>query len=93
MYLRVDNWIILKDSKSSQSIYVHFDQHFDVFDILQKLIGYIFNMKKNYTARSFFAFHTTWSYSNKAVQQADPLIATHKSDKALKMFIKKINAM
>ena len=37
---------------------------------------------------SFFPFHTMWRDSNKAVQHAVPLIATHKYDKALIMIKK-----
>ena len=40
-----------------------------------------------YTARSFFSFHV--HRSNKAVQQAVPLIATNMNDRTLKMI--KIN--
>ena len=43
-----------------------------------------------YTAHSFFSFHTTWSHSNKALQQAVPLIATNINNKALIMIKKKI---
>ena len=42
VYLRIKNRIDLKNSKSFQSSYVHFDNHFDVFDILLKLIWHIF---------------------------------------------------
>ena len=44
-----------------------------------------FHYQNIYTARSFFSFHTTWSQSYKAVQQAVPLIATLVNDKALIM--------
>ena len=42
-----------------------------------------FHFYNIYTACSFFSFHTFWSHSNKAVQHAVPLTATHINDKAL----------
>ena len=44
-----------------------------------------FHYENSYTARTFFSFHTTWNHSNKADQQAVPLIATHINDKPLIM--------
>ena len=32
----------------------------------------------------FFPYQTTWRHSNKAGEQAVPLVATHKNDKAFK---------
>ena len=34
------------------------------------------------TPRALFSFHMTWHHSNKAVQEAVPLIVTHPNDKA-----------
>ena len=68
--------------KSFQGSYVYFDQHFDVFDILLKLIWYIFIFRIFIQCILFLSFHvhTTWSHTNKTVQQAVPLIATHIND-------------
>ena len=48
---------------------------------------YIVHYYNVYKACSFFSFHTTWSHSNKAVQQAVPLIATHINELKLKIKI------
>mgnify|MGYP003686513681 CR=1 FL=1 len=45
-----------------------------------------------YLHHAFFPFHITWRHSNKAVQEAVPLIITHPNDKEyliLKIFIRK----
>ena len=67
--------------KSSQGSYVHFDQHFDVFYILLKFIWYIFIIRI-FIQRVLFCLSTCTqpSHTNKAVQQAVPLIATHIND-------------
>ena len=65
---------------------VWFNYQYHVFDKFNKT--HMVDFYKNiYTAR-FFSFHTTWRHSNKAVQQAVPLIATHVNDKALYMILK-----
>ena len=64
---------------------------YTLFSILMFLIYYvnwygIFSLLEYlYSAFFFFSFHVhrTWSHSNKAVQQAVPLIATHINDKTL----------
>ena len=67
---------------------VHFNSQYEVFDVLLKFKWYIFIIKNINTARSFFFSPQTWLHSNKAVQHAVPLIATHMNDKALIMIKK-----
>ena len=58
-----------------------YNQQYDVFDTLLKLLWYIFIIRKFPQRVIFFSFHTTWRHSNKVVQQVVPLIATHIKDK------------
>ena len=58
-----------------------YNQQYDVFDTLLKLLWYIFIIRKFPQRVIFFSFHTTWRHSNKVVQQVVPLIATHINDK------------
>ena len=57
------------------------------FWYITKIDMVYFHYKNIQTARSSFSFHTTWSHSNKAVQQAVPFIATHINELKLKIKI------
>ena len=69
-------------TKSFQGSYVHLEHRFDVFDILLKLVWYIFIIRIYLYSAFFFCLSTCTQpgHTNKAVQQAVPLIATHIND-------------
>ena len=59
------------DTKSSKSSHLHFDHHFDGFDILPKLIWYILIIRI-FIQRVLFFLSTQPGHRNKVVQQAVP---------------------
>ena len=47
-------------------------------------MAYFYYKNINTRVLFFFPYQTTWRHSNKAGEQAVPLVATHKNDKAFK---------
>ena len=70
-----------KNAKSSQSSYVHFDHHFDVFDKLLKLKWYIYIIRIFIQCILFFLFTQPEVTVTRLL-----LIATHINEKASIMF-------